>query len=1022
MTLQPRPHQIAALDALDKAWTIHDRAQLIMACGTGKTLTCRWQAIRAGSTRTLVLLPSLLLVAQTLREWRRTGPPFRAIVVCSDPATATGKAERDEESRSEDLAAFWVCSRAKVTTSPAQVARFLEDEHPDRPQVVFSTYHSCPVVERAQQLAGVGPFDLMICDEAHRLAGLPTAAFQVPTDGQRIQARRRLFATATPQIVTGPDSVLSMDDEKVFGPVAHAFTFGEAIGARLLCDYRVVVVGHRPGTGRISETLPAVLSDAMSRFGLRRLITFHGRVAKAKAFADLMNGVQLADGRRVGGRHISGYMAADDRRHALEWLGQDALQPRLLSNARCLTEGIDVPAVDGIIFADPYTSPVAITQAIGRALRPAPGKTVGTIIVPVAVDNDGDDDSALASSTFAHVWAVLRALRAHDLRFARELDTAAREVTPRGPYSLERVHFLLPEDMDPGVLMVRAVRETGLAWDRFYALLQDYTADRTRYVAANLVWQGEQLGKWVYQQRIAYSKGVLDPGRIRQLEAIPGWAWTWSASQWNRTFARLADLAQERGSLEQPVDASSIYDGVKVAGEFLGIWVATQRQLYRDGVLASELAARLETLPGWSWDGGLSTADVTLIQALRQFSAFEKHADVPDDHREDDLPLGRWVLSIRRRNITGHLHPALPDEITAAIPRGDKGQLTFLWKTAETRWRIAFSALRQYTNREGHSSPPAPHKETLSDIVISLGQWVARQRFLYHRQQLEPEYVSRLEAMPGWAWKGPTTRKDFGEPLDLGGHPHGTAKGIAAGCPCATCLPARRADDRERLAERRRRIVNPVPAAASRRHLQTLYQAGVRTTAIAATSKVPLGAIKKIDAGQQTISRAHEAALLATTAGACSRALKVGSRGRLVNPDNESIDAGPTWEIINGLVARGFGIGWISRELGYANGLKFRKDVIARRNARLIADLAERVGDLTAPDWRPVPPLAELLAGDVPVRRRVTVSQLADIRRRRDAGESLAAIAADVGVSADYLSRLARGLSKPAPDPEAVAS
>ncbi|MEV8638930.1 Helicase associated domain protein [Streptosporangium sp. NPDC051023] len=961
--LQPRPHQIAALDALDKAWATHDRAQLVMACGVGKTLTCRWHAVQTGAARTLVLLPSLMLVAQTLQEWRRTGPPFRAIVVCSDPATATGKAERDEESRSEDLAAFWVRSRAKVTTSPAQVARFLEDEHPDRPQVVFSTYHSCPVVERAQQLAGIGPFDLMICDEAHRLAGLPAAAFQVPTNGRRIRAHRRLFTTATPQIVTGPDSVLSMDDEAVFGPVAHAFTFGEAIDARLLCDYRVVVVGHRPGTGRISEALPAVLVNALNQFAIRRLITFHGRVAKAKAFADLMDGVQLADGRRIGARHVSGYMPADERRHALTWLGQDALQPRLLSNARCLTEGVDVPAVDGIIFADPHTSPIAITQAIGRVLRPAPGKTVGTIIVPVALDSDGDDDSTLASSTFAHVWAVLRALRAHDPRFVRELDTAAREVTPRGPRSLERVHFLLPQDMDPAALLVRVVRECGLAWDRFYALLQDYATDGTRYVSANLVWNGEQLGKWAYQQRIAHSKGVLDPDRIRRLEAVPGWAWTWSASQWDRTFARLADLAHARGSLEQPADAPSIYDGAKaVSGESLGCWVANQCQLYRDGVLSPEVAARLQSLPGWSWDRGLPPGDVALIQALRQFCEFEKHADVPENHREDDLPLGRWVLSVRRRNVTGHLHPALPDEIAAATPRGHKGEPTFPWRIAETRWRLAFSALCQYAEREGHAAPPGSHEEALSDIVIKLGQWVARQRFLYRRQELDPEYVRRLEAMPGWSWAGPWARKDFGEPLDLGGHPHGTAKGIAAGCPCATCLHARRADDRERLAERRR-IINPVPASAARRHLQALRQAGVKTVTIAATSGVPLGVIKKIDAAQQSISRSHEAALLAATVDACARALRVGSRGRLVHPDNETIDAGPTWEIINGLIARGFGVGWIGRELGYANGLKFRKDAITRRNADQVADLAGRVGDLVAPDQRPVPPLAELLAG-----------------------------------------------------------
>lgn len=965
-TPQPRPHQIAALDALDKTWATHDRAQLIMACGTGKTLTCRWHAIRTHSHRTLVLLPSLLLVAQTLREWRRVGPPFQAIVVCSDPATATGKAERgDEENHSEDLAAFWARARAKVTTSPAQVARFLQDAHPDRPQVVFSTYHSSPVVARAQQLAGAGPFDLMICDEAHRLTGMPADAFQVPTDGRRIHAHHRLFATATPQIVTGPDSVLSMDDPKVFGPVAHTFTVGEGIQARLLTDYQVVVVGHRPGTRRISETLPAVLADALTRFHIRRVISYHGRVAKAKAFADLMNGAQLADGRRLGARHISGYMPADDRRAALTWLGQDTAQPRLLTNARCLTEGVDVPAVDGIVFADPASSPIAITQAIGRVLRPAPGKTIGTIIVPVAVDPDGDDDSALASSRFAHVWAVLRALRAHDPRFVRELDTAAHEVTPRGPRALERVHFLLPAGMDTSALLTRVVRETGtgLVWDRFYALLQDHAAATGgAYVSADLVWKGERLGKWAYQQRIAHRKGTLSPDRSRRLEAVPGWAWTWAASQWDRTFATLADLAASRGGLEQPADAPSIYDGARAAsGESLGCWVATQRQLYRDGMLAPQLADRLQALPGWSWDGGLPESDVAALQALRQFCEFEKHPDVPEAHVEDGVPLGRWVLSVRRRNVTGRLHPALLDEIAAATPRDRKGASTFAWRVAETRWRLAYTALRQYAAREGHASPPGSHTEALPDMTIRLGQWVARQRFLHRRGELDPDDARRLQALPGWSWTGTGRTKTFGEPLDLGGHPHGTAKGVAAGCPCKLCLNKRRADDRARLAEQRR-ITDPVPSGPARRHLQHLRQAGAKPTAIAAASGVPLGVIKHIINGQEIISRSHEAALLATTPDACTHGQKVGSRGRLVHPANEVVDAAPTWKIINDLRSRGFTQGWIARELGYANGLGFGKDVITRRIADAVAQLAERVGDLTAPNRRPVPPLAELLA------------------------------------------------------------
>lgn len=986
---QPRPHQIAALDALEATFATGDRAQLVMACGTGKTLTCRWHAIRSGSLRTLVLLPSLLLVAQTLREWRRTGPPFEALIVCSDPATSDGKAERDDETPYENLSAFWARARAKVTTSPTQVAAFLRTSRPDRPMVVFGTYHSAPAIERGQQLAGGDPFELMICDEAHRLAGSPKHGFAVPTDQRRILARRRLFTTATPRIVTptladpladplagtvagtvacaGAGAVLSMDDPAVFGPVAYTLTFGTAIEAGLLTDYQVVVVGHRPGTRRITDKLPAAVVRAIDDYGIRRMISFHSRVARAQAFTQVMDGVQVQDGRRIGARHVSGYMSADERARALAWLGAASPQTRLLSNARCLTEGVDVPVVDGIVFADRNTSQVAITQAVGRALRKAPGKTIGTIVMPVELPEDGDDDSALASSAFAHVWAVLRALRAHDQRFAHEIDTAAAHTGTGARYSpCERLHFLLPEEFDTAALRLRLVREVGSAWEGYYALLQDHAASTGgQFVTTSVVWKGRRLGMWARQQRIAHGKGLLLADQARRLEAVSGWAWDRSAAQWQRTFATLADLAARRGSLEQPADGPSIYAGLKDAYNLpLGHWVADRCQLHRDGMLDPGEAALLEGLPGWRWDGDLPEADVLLVQVLREYCEFERHCDVPEDHREGDLPLGRWLMSVRRRNVTGRLHPRLREEIAAATPRTAKGAPAFAWRVAETRWRLALSALLKFTDREGHAAPPTSHKEALPDTVIKLGQWASRQRFLYRRDRLPAEYVARLEALPGWVWQGVMTTKQYGQPLDLGGHPHGTAKGIVAGCPCEKCIEARRAYDRDRLA-RKRQIpggVAPGPAAA---HLRRLLTRGVKVGAIAIVSGVPLGTVKLVLAGNAAaIAPGHHQALLALTVEACLNApTRPGTRGRVSTLGYELVDAAPTWAIINDLGERGFGPLWIARELGYAGGMQLGRDRIQRRIADAMAALAARVGDRRAPALahnQTVPPLSDL--------------------------------------------------------------
>lgn len=976
--LHPWPEQVEALTALARALAVHDRAQLVMACGTGKTFVGRWHAQAADAQLTVVFLPSLALLAQTLGEWRRVaGWPFEALVVCSDPTTAAGAAERRNDDGDVDDVdePYWAKVRAKVTTSPRETARFLDRKVPGRPQVVFSSYHSAPVLAAAQAYSGA-VFDLAICDEAHRLAGRPRDEFRVVLDRRAIVARKRLFMTATPQFVDGEDTI-SMDDARVFGPVAHTISFGDAIAAGRLSDYQVLVVAGRPGDRVDDErrpgTLPAALLDAVDRHGIRRLLTFHGRNAKAAGFADLLDAVHSPAGNFVRAKHVHGQMPAVERAEILRWLGNaQGSQVRLVANARCLGEGIDVPAVDAVMFGDQRTSVIGIIQAVGRVLRPAPGKTRGTVIIPVVLPPDGDDDTGLTASAFGHVWAVLRGLRAHDQRLAEELDQAARTIVNGRMYAArasDRIQFVFPDGFSQSALQLRLVQEVGSMWEKFYLATEEWAWGHSgKRLPRNTGFRGIGIGEWAAKQRAARSAGLLPADRVARLEQIPGWYWDRDSADWSDTYAVLEAFAATHGTVTENDHGQSVFAGLYSCGanpRRLGVWAAQQRQLYRDGMLADDRVKLLEKLPGWHWDGSLAAEHVAMIQALVVFCEFEKHADVPEDHHEDGLPLGRWVWAIRRSKLLGQLPPALADEISAATPRGHKGAELFKWEQAESQWRLAYSALRQYARREGHAVPPASHTEQLGHTSVRVGQWASLQRFRHRHGELDERYVPWLEALPGWLWEVPLTTTEYGEPLDLGGHPHGTAKGIVAGCPCHECLDARRAYDRQRIANRRQ-LVDPVRAGMARHHIERLEAAGAKRSAIVAVSGVPLGVLRKVASGEWTeVERQHEQAILAVTASACARALsRVGSRGRLICPANERIAAGPTWAILDDLAERGFGRLWVSRELGYAGGLQIRRDVVTRRIADAIADLAERVGDLSYPAARNqrVPPLAELLA------------------------------------------------------------
>lgn len=481
----PRPHQQQALDALAaRLGAGRSRAQLVMACGSGKTLVGRWFAAQGAVTAALVVVPSLALVAQTLKEWRSDSSwTFRAVVTCSDPGTAAGDAERGDEDGSSVDGPFWDRQRAVVTTQPGPVESRLRRATSSQPLVVFSTYHSVTVAAAAARAAGV-EYDLVVADEAHNLAGNPRQDFRVVLSEKELPARNRVFMTATP--LTGAaaaadraigrdrsiDAPISMDDESLFGPVVFRLDVAEAIGRQLLTDYRVMVFET---AGEVSPDPLSALVGASSE-GLSSVLTFHGRVAKARAFAAAVDGLSLPDGRTVRARAVAGSDSAGQREQALRLLASPTPEHlTVVSSARCLTEGVDIPAVDGVMFADPKSSQIDVVQAVGRALRPSPGKSSGTVLLPVCIPAGLDVDTALSTGSFAWVWRVLRALRTVDSRLDLEL-RSPRLAADLGREVRRRVEFRIPSFNAVEAVEARVVDFTSDAWERKFAELADFAA------------------------------------------------------------------------------------------------------------------------------------------------------------------------------------------------------------------------------------------------------------------------------------------------------------------------------------------------------------------------------------------------------------------------------------------------------------------------------------------------------------------------------------------------------------------
>lgn len=406
----PRSHQNEAIAAVVQGLQTTDRGQLIMACGTGKTYVTLWIKEHLDAQRTLVMVPSLGLLSQLLREWTfAAATPFEVLCVCSDQTVAAKG--HDEAIHSVGDLAF------PVTSDTEEVKRFLRCAGS---RVVFSTYQSSAVIVAAQADPAIPAFDLAVADEAHRCAGKVGSDFAAILESKLIRSAKRLFATATPRTYSSNArraaedrgvEVVGMDDASQFGEVLHTLPFGKAIERKLLTDYRVIIIGVddptiaqwianrelvSTGTGieTDSESLAAQIGllKAIKDYDLKRIISFHSRVNRAETFATDIRGVTawISDEHRPTGNlsadFVSGNMPASKRKAKLDKLKALGADERcVLSNARCLAEGVDVPSLDGVAFIEPRSSQVDIIQAVGRAIRLSPDKKAGIIVLPVFI-------------------------------------------------------------------------------------------------------------------------------------------------------------------------------------------------------------------------------------------------------------------------------------------------------------------------------------------------------------------------------------------------------------------------------------------------------------------------------------------------------------------------------------------------------------------------------------------------------------------------------------------------------------
>ncbi len=486
----PRRHQINAIKDGLKHFKEGKaaRGKLIMPCGTGKSLTAWFLSQALGSKRVVIAVPSLSLVKQTLGVWTReayhNNIDVKWLCVCSDETA--GRAEQDDVTvKVKDLG-------VPCHTSPDTIAQELQNNEHNL-TVVFTTYQSGQVLATAARKAKF-VFDLGIMDEAHKTVGDGDKLFSHLIHDHNIEIRQRVFMTATERRFSGSsDKILSMDDPEVYGDTFHLLTFKKAMevveGERpILCDYNVITIGvsrHevkeliqknlfvRPASGKWDEEMEAeilaamvALRKAMKEYPIKHAVSFHGSIRRAEQFREYNDSFtnEFPSFGELSTFHVSGQTPTGTRSNIIKQFAKS--DRALVTNARCLTEGVDVPSIDCVLFADPKKSKVDIVQAVGRALRPAQGKKLGYVILPVLHDEDSGE--LKESGAFKEVIEMLANLASQDERIIDEFRAISQGQIPAGS---SRVRFEFGERISSDIDLAQFTGELQIkCWSRLAKL------------------------------------------------------------------------------------------------------------------------------------------------------------------------------------------------------------------------------------------------------------------------------------------------------------------------------------------------------------------------------------------------------------------------------------------------------------------------------------------------------------------------------------------------------------------------
>ena len=772
--LTPDPYQVEALTNIANHLKVNDRGTVVMACGTGKTLIALWAVEQSKAKSILVLVPSLTLLQQTLEEWsvhNSWGKDFSYLCVCSDPSV---NLRNDEIEIDPSDVPF------RIDTDPEIVRRYLAQDN-GKTKIVFSTYQSSQVVSLATK--GEFEFDYAVFDEAHKTTGSSGGRFALGLKDENISIKKRLFLTATPkhykikkssqiENFNADDFVsASMDDESIYGKRVHTLTFSEAATREIICPYKVVislidkqqvddfslkngitlVEGDSVRAKWVASQI--AVSSAIKHTNATKVITFHSRVKTAREFAsdDIFGIKKFVDNFEVF--HVHGKQKSNERKDTISRFRKASRS--IITNAKCLTEGVDVPAVDMVAFVDPRHSKIDIVQAVGRAMRKPRGgnKMMGYIVIPIFAENTNDEsiEKSIKTENYEDIALILNALLEIDnelfefVQFLKE-EKGKNEVTNTSFFG-EKFEIIGPfinlEELAK-VISINVLDQLGGTWNEWFGRLVKFKEQNGHCNVPQIYETSTEhkLGWWVTTQRRQKLKSMLSENRVNRLNEI-GFIWTGikgggKSNLWDDNFQSLLKFKEREGHLN--VENGHFEDGFNLSD-----WVKNQRRSKRGtgrGRLDEDRIKKLNGI-GFDWDPLKNNWD-NYFNALEVFKKREGHLNISENHIENGLKIRGWLNSQKHRKNLGKISTERIlrlENLGVAWSKLNTNKKKFVSKGTE----LKFILLIKFKEREGHCEVPYSHREE----DVNLGHWVNNLRS--KKDTLNLELMNRLNEI-GFAW------------------------------------------------------------------------------------------------------------------------------------------------------------------------------------------------------------------------------------------------------------------------------